>query len=69
MFYFIFLMVMAVFVIIEVGQRIDWAGIGKAIVDAIFGTGLQREVQGEWRMAIELISSAVALTLALYMPS
>lgn len=39
------------------------------IVDAIFGTGLEREVQGEWREAIAAINAARAAVLAVDIPS
>jgi len=35
------------------------------IVDGIFGTGLEREVAGNWRQAIEAINASVAPVLAL----
>lgn len=39
------------------------------IVDAIFGTGLEREVLGEWRQAIEVMNDHRASVLALDIPS
>ena len=39
------------------------------IVDALLGTGLQRPVEGEWRMAIEAINRQPLPVLALDLPS
>ena len=39
------------------------------IVDALLGTGLDREVQGEWRAAIEAVNRANTAVLALDIPS
>jgi NAD(P)H-hydrate epimerase len=39
------------------------------IVDALFGTGLERPVTGDWRTAIEAVNSAHAPVLALDIPS
>lgn len=39
------------------------------IVDAMFGTGLEREVRGDWARAIEAINSAEAPVLAIDIPS
>ena len=39
------------------------------IVDAVFGTGLEREVSGSWRTAIELINRHQAPVLAIDIPS
>lgn len=39
------------------------------IVDALLGTGLDREVQGEWQIAIEAINRANTAVLALDIPS
>ena len=39
------------------------------IVDAIFGTGLNREISGDWREAIELINDSQANVLSLDIPS
>ncbi len=39
------------------------------IIDALFGTGLEREVSGEWRQALEAINDHPAPVLALDMPS
>jgi len=39
------------------------------VVDALLGTGLDREVQGEWRAAIDAINSTNAAVLALDIPS
>lgn len=40
-----------------------------AIVDALLGTGLEREVSGPWRAAIEAINNAGAPILAIDIPS
>ncbi len=39
------------------------------IVDAIFGTGLERELSGSWRQAVEQINQAAVPVLALDLPS
>jgi len=39
------------------------------IIDGIFGTGLEREVAGEWRQAIEAINHSASSVLALDIPS
>ncbi len=39
------------------------------IVDALLGTGLEREVQNEWRAAIEAINCVIVPTVALDIPS
>lgn len=39
------------------------------IVDAVFGTGLEREVTGNWRTALELINHHQAPVLAIDIPS
>ncbi len=39
------------------------------IVDALLGTGLEREVQNEWRAAIEAVNRAAAPTVSLDIPS
>ncbi|MGD2119112.1 MAG: NAD(P)H-hydrate dehydratase [Chromatiales bacterium] len=39
------------------------------IVDAIFGTGLQRDVTGSWAVAIEMINAHAAARFALDIPS
>ena len=39
------------------------------LVDALFGTGLTREVSGEWRAAIEAMNAAAPPVLALDLPS
>lgn len=41
----------------------------EVIVDALLGTGLDREVEGEWRMAIEAINRANSAVLAVDIPS
>lgn len=49
----------------------DAAGLAEAevIVDAVFGTGLSRPVEGDWRIAIEAINAAPAPVLAVDIPS
>jgi len=39
------------------------------IVDAVFGTGLEREVVGKWRQALERVNQSRAQVLALDIPS
>jgi len=39
------------------------------LVDAVFGTGMERELAGEWRAAIEAINAAGRPVLALDLPS
>lgn len=39
------------------------------LIDALFGTGLTREVSGEWRAAIEAMNAAALPVLALDLPS
>ncbi len=39
------------------------------LVDAVFGTGMERELTGEWRAAIEAINTAGRPVLALDLPS
>ncbi len=39
------------------------------IVDAVFGTGLEREVSGKWRTALELINHHQAPVMAIDIPS
>ncbi|MEJ1386993.1 MAG: NAD(P)H-hydrate dehydratase [Candidatus Sedimenticola sp. (ex Thyasira tokunagai)] len=47
----------------EIPQQTD------VIIDAVFGTGLEREVSGEWRRVLEAINGHSAPVLALDMPS
>lgn len=49
----------------------DAAGLAEAdvIIDAMFGTGLSRPVEGDWRTAIEAINAAPAPVLAVDIPS
>ena len=47
-------------------QRLDDADV---VVDALFGTGLEREVSGVWREAIEAVNASAAPVLALDIPS
>jgi NAD(P)H-hydrate epimerase len=47
-------------------QQLEHAGL---IVDAMFGTGLARDVGGQWRQVIESINAAPAPVLALDIPS
>ncbi len=42
---------------------------GELIVDALFGTGLERPVEGEWRTVIDAINAAGRAVLALDVPS
>ncbi|MEJ2345526.1 MAG: NAD(P)H-hydrate dehydratase [Gammaproteobacteria bacterium] len=42
---------------------------GDVLVDAVFGTGLQRDVQGTWAEAIEAINRSARPVLALDVPS
>jgi hydroxyethylthiazole kinase-like uncharacterized protein yjeF len=44
-------------------------GKSEVIVDALFGTGLEREVHEEWRAAIDAINSAGVPVLAIDIPS
>lgn len=39
------------------------------IVDAVFGTGLRRPVEGRWRAAVEAVNAAAAPVLAVDVPS
>ncbi len=41
----------------------------EVIVDGIFGTGLEREITGAWRQAIEAINASASPVLALDIPS
>jgi len=41
----------------------------EVLVDGIFGTGLEREVTGEWRQAVEVMNAHRAPVLALDIPS
>ncbi len=50
----------------ELGAGLDAA---EAVVDAIFGTGLDREITGFFRQAIELINGARGRIIALDVPS
>ena len=47
-------------------QRLDDVDV---VVDALLGTGLEREVSGVWREAIEAINASAARVLALDIPS
>ncbi|MDE2089857.1 MAG: NAD(P)H-hydrate epimerase, partial [Gammaproteobacteria bacterium] len=47
-------------------QRLDGVDV---IVDALLGTGLEREVSGTWREAIEAVNAGAARVLALDIPS
>ena len=44
-------------------------GVAEVIVDAIFGTGLDREVGGRWRAAIEAMNTQSVPMLAIDIPS
>lgn len=46
----------------------DWSQYD-LIVDAIFGTGLQRDVEGPWRQTVESMNAAAAPTLSIDIPS
>lgn len=52
-------------------QPFEAGGLGgdAVVVDAIFGTGLDREVAGHWRSAIDAVNAAGAPVLALDIPS
>jgi hydroxyethylthiazole kinase-like uncharacterized protein yjeF len=41
----------------------------EVIVDALFGTGLEREITGEWHLAIEAINASRGAVLAIDIPS
>ena len=47
----------------------DAAGRADVIVDALLGTGLARELQGQWKDAVERINAASAPVLAVDIPS
>ena len=55
------------------GGRVDaFQGLPETtelIVDAVFGTGLEREVAGKWRQALERVNRSRAPVLALDIPS
>jgi len=42
---------------------------GELVVDALFGTGLERDVEGAWKFAIDAINAHPAPTLAVDIPS
>lgn len=48
------------------GQRLDDCDV---IVDALFGIGLDREITGIWRAAIETLNASAAHVLAIDLPS
>ena len=48
------------------GAELDSADV---LVDALFGTGLTREVSGDWRAAIEAMNDSARPVLALDLPS
>jgi len=52
-------------------RRFEHAAPGEAdvIVDAALGTGLERDLEGEWRAAVEAIDAAGAPVLAVDIPS
>ena len=54
------------------GETFDFQGMPRVtdlVVDAVFGTGLEREITGAWREAIESINQHPAPVLALDIPS
>ena len=55
------------------GQVLEYAGdelaASELLVDAVFGTGLERDVEGAWKSAIDAINAHPAPTLAVDIPS
>ncbi len=57
------------------GRIVDWQEFDRSrheyelAVDALFGTGLQRELSGSWREAVEYINAGPESVLALDIPS
>lgn len=50
----------------KIQEFVDEAG---CVVDALFGTGLSREISGKYRSVIEMINSGSVLTVAVDIPS
>lgn len=55
------------------GEWIDFVGVlprdADVVVDAVFGTGLQRKVEGQWAQALEAINALPTPVLAIDIPS
>lgn len=59
----------------EVNEEKDWIGLNQAIseatviIDAIFGTGLEKPAEGKYARAIEIINQSRAFKIAVDIPS